>query len=295
MELEFYKYQGAGNDFILLDNRDKRYSSLSYQQIALLCDRRFGIGADGFMMLEEHEEYAFCMAFFNSDGMPGSMCGNGGRCICAFAMKLGIVKPGESFSFWSSDGLHQATILSDHGQQHIVRLKMKDVKVYSHLKNSIYLIDSGSPHYISYVPDCEKVDVEKEGKTIRFSKDFPHGLNVNFVEESHEPGHIKVRTYERGVEEETYSCGTGATACAMAHALRHHYESGQHSVNITARGGNLQVEFQMCRVPESCHMPEIHNSMPLPLHFEEDNHIIFNEVYLEGLATFVYKGVMEII
>lgn len=294
MELNFYKYQGAGNDFILVDNRDKKYSNLTHQQIALLCDRRFGIGADGFMMLESHGEHPFCMVFFNSDGLPGSMCGNGGRCICAFALKLGMVKPGEEFSFWSSDGVHKATILSGHGQQHIVRLKMRDVNVYAHQKNHIYLIDSGSPHYISFVTDCDKVDVDKEGSIIRFSRDFPHGINVNFVEELSDSNCIKVRTYERGVEQETFSCGTGATACAMAQALRHHFEPGHHSISISARGGNLRVDYLMNILPAGLGHIKTQNNIPLPMYFEEESSVLFSEVHLEGLATFVFSGTLEI-
>lgn len=291
-KLHFYKYQGAGNDFILLDNRDQKFSHLTFQQIALLCDRRFGIGADGFMMLEKHDRYAFCMSFFNSDGMPGSMCGNGGRCICAFAQKLGIVKTGETFLFWSSDGEHEATILSGLGEQRIVRLKMRDVRTYAHSKSDIYLIDSGSPHYISFVSDCERTDVENEGKKIRFSKDFPHGINVNFVEESETAGHIKARTYERGVEQETYSCGTGATACSMAYVLRRHLPSGHHSISISTLGGNLQVDFRMERIPASLLLPPTQSEIPVPENFSLENDTIFSDVFLEGLAAFVFEGDM---
>ena len=290
--LHFYKYQGAGNDFILLDNRNQEYSALNYRQIALLCDRRFGIGADGFMMLEQHENYPFCMSFFNSDGMPGSMCGNGGRCICAFAKDLGIV--GDTmFKFWSSDGEHEGTILSKLGSQYLVRIKMRDVSMYArHEESDIYLIDSGSPHYVSFVHDCETVDVTKEGKKVRFSKDFPHGINVNFVEQ--QGSSLKVRTYERGVEDETFSCGTGVTASSMAFAIKEDFGTGHHTVNLSTKGGNLQVDFLLNHAPASVlnKPPMTEDSVPKP--FKALYNILFSQVHLEGLATFVFEGDIQI-
>ena len=291
-QIHFYKYQGSGNDFILLDNRNQEYSALSYQQIALLCDRRFGIGADGFMLLEKHENYPFCMSFFNSDGMPGSMCGNGGRCICAFAKDLGIV--GDTmFKFWSSDGEHEGTILSKLGNQYLVRIKMRDVILYAKQEgNEIYLIDSGSPHYISFVEDCDSIDVVKEGKKIRFSKDFPHGVNVNFVEQ--QASGLKVRTYERGVEDETFSCGTGVTASSMAFALKENFGTGHHTVNLSTKGGNLQVDFLLNQAPASVLKSLPADENPVPRHFKIQHNMVFSQVHLEGLATFVFEGDIQI-
>lgn len=287
--LRFRKYQGAGNDFILLDNRDNEYSTLNYQQIALLCDRRFGIGADGFMLLEHHDHYPFCMSFFNSDGMPGSMCGNGGRCICAFAKDLGIVGDG-SFKFWSSDGEHEASIVSKLGKQYLVRLKMRDVSLYAkHKSKDIYLLDSGSPHYVSFVEDCDSIDVVKEGKEIRFSNDFPHGINVDFVEKEYSG--LKVRTYERGVEDETFSCGTGVTAASLAFALKENFPAGQHTVKLSTKGGHLQVDFQLSLAPASMlkHTSGIEDVL-VPQQFSLLQNTLFTRIYLEGLATFVFEG-----
>lgn len=296
-EIPFYKYHGAGNDFILLDNREERFSDLDYRTIAFLCDRRFGIGADGFMLLERHENYPFRMTFFNSDGMPGSMCGNGGRCICAFAQDLGLVPVNFPFRFWSSDGEHEATVLSNMGNQHIVRLKMRDVSYYAYdYRNHVYLIDTGSPHYVKFVEDCQKTEVVKEGKRIRFSQAFPHGINVDFVETM--PDSLLVRTYERGVEDETYSCGTGVTASSMAYVLDRNPNEGFHRIRISTKGGNLQVDFRMERRPgkEGAEAERQNRTdadppaLPLPQGFNPVTDKRFSEVYLEGLATSVFKG-----
>ncbi len=284
LSIHFYKYQGAGNDFILVDNRQGEFSRLDYRQIASLCDRRFGIGADGFMMLERHARYPFCMSFFNSDGMPGSMCGNGGRCIAAFARDLEVVETGKKFVFWSSDGEHEATVLSKMKNQQIVRLKMKDVAEYAYSpEKHIYLIDTGSPHYIRFVEDCEGIPVEQEGKKIRFSKDFPQGINVDFVEV--QPQALQVRTYERGVEAETYSCGTGATASSMAYALEAGFPDGHHVVRNLAKGGTLQVDFLLEAGKAVENQPDM-----LPSGFHWTGNRKFSQVFLEGLATFVFDG-----
>lgn len=282
-----YKYQGAGNDFILADNRQGEFSDLDFKQIALLCDRRFGIGADGFMLLENHAEYAFCMRFFNSDGMPGSMCGNGGRCIVAFALKLGLVKENESLVFWSSDGAHQATVLSKLDRQCMVRLKMRDVDFYAYTEDKLtFLIDTGSPHYVSFRQNLQNIDVVNEGKKIRFSSSFPEGTNVDFVER--EKHALMVRTYERGVEDETFACGTGAVASAMAKALKENFPHGKHRVDVFAKGGQLQVDFLLGEAGNNPSTPPVFS--PLPSNFQAPKKHGFSEVFLEGLATFVFEA-----
>ena len=232
MITHFSKYHGTGNDFILIDNR-KNTTALSMKQIASLCHRRFGIGADGLMLLELEEGYDFRMVYYNSDGNPGSMCGNGGRCITKFAYDLGIHR--DEFTFIASDGPHKAWI-DDKG---IVRLKMIDVH---HIENhgSYELLNTGSPHFVKTVPDLEIYPVYKEGNEIRNSDKFKiQGVNVNFVE-ALEDDKIFVRTYERGVEDETMSCGTGVTAAAIVNA---HNERGFNHIDIKTLGGELFVEF----------------------------------------------------
>jgi diaminopimelate epimerase len=234
MEIKFYKYQGTGNDFIILDNRNKEYSDLSVEIVKKLCDRKYGIGADGLMMMNEKEGYDFDMTYFNADGNEGSLCGNGSRCIVKFASHSGMIK--ERYLFTTSDGAHEAKLAEDG----IVSLKMKDVDTIQrhHLD---FILDTGSPHLIKMTADVMKTDVYKKGKEIRYNPDFEkEGINVNFVEQLTEPDKIIVRTYERGVENETLSCGTGVTAAAI---ICFHNESGFNNVEIKTLGGILNVEF----------------------------------------------------
>lgn len=234
MEIKFYKYQGTGNDFIILDNRKKTYSFLTPSQIHALCDRRFGIGADGLMMLGERDGYDFEMKYYNADGNEGSMCGNGGRCLVKFAYHLNIHR--NTYHFIASDGEHEAEIDTDG----TVSLKMKDVDNVKKFKGD-FVLNTGSPHYIKMVPDVMNLDVYKKGQEIRYSKDFEaEGINVNFVEQLSDPDKILVRTYERGVEDETYSCGTGVTASAL---VCYHNENGFNEVEVKTLGGTLSVEF----------------------------------------------------
>lgn len=234
MNIEFYKYQGTGNDFILLDNREKMYDALSTEQVKWLCDRHFGIGADGLMLLNIKEGYDFEMIYFNSDGNPGSMCGNGGRCMVEFASKMGIKK--KEYNFLATDGAHQAEI----DLEKRVSLKMQDVKKVEFSLDH-YVLDTGSPHYVKYVKDVAAVNVVEEGGRIRRSKEFAEkGINVNFVEIVSDD-QIYVRTYERGVENETLSCGTGVTASALITA---HNDIGFNTVEVKTKGGNLSVEFE---------------------------------------------------
>lgn len=231
MNIHFYKYQGTGNDFILIDNRDKNVA-LDTQQIAALCHRRFGIGADGLMLLEREEGFDFRMVYFNADGSESTMCGNGGRCITAFAKHLGLIE--NKASFIAIDGPHEATINTGN----TISLYMVDVeKIEVHQEHCI--LNTGSPHYVLWTSDVKREDVFGRGRTIRHRQEFePKGINVNFVEKTSDG--IYVRTYERGVEDETYSCGTGVTAAAIASVCN---ETGKFSTNIQTPGGNLNVSF----------------------------------------------------
>jgi diaminopimelate epimerase len=234
MQLNFHKYQGTGNDFILADNRKHEYSSLTTDQIRSLCDRRFGIGADGLMLLNTKEGYDFEMKYYNADGREGSMCGNGGRCMVKFAWHLGMHR--DLYKFIASDGEHEAEIDMDG----IVSLRMKDVERIQKIHGD-FILNTGSPHYVKLVDDVMNLDVYKKGRDIRFSKDYElEGINVNFVEQSNSVDKILVRTYERGVEDETYSCGTGVTAAAI---VCFHNENGFNDVEVKTLGGNLTVEY----------------------------------------------------
>ncbi len=256
--IEFYKYQGTGNDFILIDNRSKN-TMLNMQQIAKLCDRKFGIGADGLMLLETEIGYDFRMVYYNSDGNESTMCGNGGRCITAFAQHLGLVK--ESAVFGAIDGEHRATISADG----IIALQMNDVKNITHF-DTHSLLNTGSPHYVLWQNDVQNVNVFELGKTIRLSKEFaPKGINVNFAERR-ENG-LFVRTYERGVEDETLSCGTGVTACAIASTGT---AIGQFEIEVKTPGGLLRLRFKKDAANEA------------------------NEIILSGPAKFVFSGAIEI-
>jgi diaminopimelate epimerase len=260
MQLKFYKYQGTGNDFIIADNRNDSYH-LTTQQIHLLCDRRFGIGADGLMLLQQKEGFDFEMKYYNADGREGSMCGNGGRCIVKFASHIGIRK--DIYHFLASDGPHEAEIDIDG----IVSLKMKDVATIKKF-HSDYILNTGSPHYIKLVTDVMTLDVYKKGHEIRNSKEFvQEGINVNFVEQEAEADKITVRTFERGVEDETYSCGTGVTAAAL---VCYHNENGFNDVEVKTLGGKLSVEFDKIG----------------------DNK--FENIWLCGPAEKVYEGTIEI-
>lgn len=234
MNISFHKYQGTGNDFIIIDNRTKAYDNLTQAQIHHLCDRKFGIGADGLMLFNSKPGYDFEMKYFNADGNEGTMCGNGGRCMTKFAYHLGIHR--EVYRFFASDGAHEAEIDIDG----IVSLKMKDVDSIKRFHNDS-ILNTGSPHYVKMVINVMELDVYKKGYEIRNSKEFiDEGINVNFVEQLEEPDKIIVRTYERGVEDETYSCGTGVTASAL---VCYHNENGFNEVEVKTLGGTLLVEF----------------------------------------------------
>lgn len=234
--IPFYKYQGTGNDFIMIDNRSETYLTRSDSiQIEKLCDRRFGIGADGLILLQEKQGFDFEMVYFNSDGRESSMCGNGGRCIVAFAQHLGLIQ--ERCRFWAIDGEHEAMIKKDNW----VELKMVDVVEVEQQPNFCFL-NTGSPHYVRFVKEVATVDLIPEAHKIRYSDRFKtEGTNVNFVEMIDQG--IKVITYERGVEDETLSCGTGVTAAAIAYYLKNP-SPARHRVAIQAKGGNLEVHLR---------------------------------------------------
>lgn len=231
--IPFFKYQGTGNDFILIDQRENSFP-FTKELIAQMCHRRFGIGADGLILLENHPDYDFKMLYFNADGKEGSMCGNGGRCIVRFAADLGICK--EKAYFIAVDGPHLAYIQS--GQ---IQLKMQEVKGVDHQNENYYFLNTGSPHYVEFVEKINAYPVLEKGKIIRYSPQFaPSGTNVNFVEVMEDQS-LFVRTYERGVEDETFSCGTGVTASALVASLR-----GMKSpVQILTLGGKLKVTFDI--------------------------------------------------
>lgn len=260
MKIKFDKYQGAGNDFVLLDNREKKYDKITSEQVKKICERHFGIGADGLMLLNKKDDFDFEMIYYNADGNVGSMCGNGGRCMVQFASNLGIKK--NEYSFLATDGTHKAEIDLDKE----ISLKMNDVNNVSFSLDH-YVLNTGSPHYVTFVKDVEKMDVKAEGRKIRNSKPFAaEGINVNFVETLHED-QIYVRTYERGVEDETYSCGTGVTASALMAA---HNDNGFNRVEVKTKGGDLSVEFEKISETE------------------------FTNIWLSGPATFVFSGEIEL-
>jgi len=258
MNYRFYKYQGTGNDFVIMDNREGKIN-LSEEQVHLICDRRFGIGADGLMLLNKKEGYDFEMIYYNADGRPGSMCGNGGRCLTKFAYDQGI-HPNQ-FKFIATDGEH----LAEMGNLGWIHLKMKDVGNITNFHGDS-ILDTGSPHYIKQVTDIFKLNVFADGKEIRYSKPFEEkGINVNFVEPTDK--NIIVRTYERGVEDETFSCGTGVTAAALVFA---HNENGFNRIEVQTKGGHLAVEFD--KIDENS----------------------FENIWLCGPADFVFSGEIEL-
>lgn len=260
--INFYKYHGAGNDFILIDGREN-VPELNSQQIKSLCDRNFGIGADGLMYLLEADDYDFEMKYFNSNGLEGSMCGNGGRCIVSFAFDQGIKKP--SFNFLASDGKHFAEIIQAKENTKLIRLQMQDVHEFEEINDHLVL-NTGSPHHLTFCNSISGKNIFEAGKAIRYSKNFKkEGINANFIEQK--GNHLFVRTYERGVENETLACGTGVTAAAIGAYLK----SSEKYTNyqIQTLGGALKVSFQ------------------------EDKHS-FTEIFLEGPAEYVFKGSVQI-
>ncbi|MGV6831292.1 MAG: diaminopimelate epimerase [bacterium] len=234
MQTTFYKYQGTGNDFVIIDNRQLFFDKNDTNYISELCDRRFGIGADGLILLENHPTLDFKMVYFNADGNESSMCGNGGRCMVKFARFLNIIE--DSAQFEAIDGVHDAKISADK-----VYLKMNDVSNIM-TNRTDFVLDTGSPHYVANVENIKDLNVKEKGASIRYSESYKaEGINVNFVEPLGD-SRFAVRTYERGVEAETLSCGTGVTAVALAMHKANHTESN--IVSLKTEGGELQVQFE---------------------------------------------------
>ncbi len=257
--IAFHKYQGAGNDFIIIDNREDLFPKNAPLLIEKLCSRKFGIGADGLILLEKSAEFDFKMIYFNADGNESTMCGNGGRCIVAFAHKIDLID--KKTTFEAIDGKHFATIENKE-----VKLQMIDIHDIQHHPNH-YFVNSGSPHHIILTTHLNLCNVVSDGRKIRNDAPyFEQGSNVNFVEKISE-NHFKIRTYERGVEDETLACGTGATAVAVA--MYDAKMTNNNTLIIETLGGNLEVSFQ-----------------------KENQH--FTNVYLKGSATFVFNGEIEI-
>ncbi len=256
MTFTFYKYHGTGNDFVLIDDREERFP-ISTKTIESLCHRRFGIGADGLILLQNASGADFKMVYFNADGNQSTMCGNGGRCIVKFAHNLGLIQ--NRASFFAIDGIHEATVLADE----IISLKMSDTgKAYD--SHAALFLNTGSPHHVAKVAAVADVDVFAEGRKKR-NEYGPEGANVNFVEVLNDE--IFVRTYERGVENETFSCGTGVTAAALvAHQMGW---VNAEKIPIRTPGGRLEVSFTPAK-----------NG--------------YENVWLTGPATFVFKGEIDL-
>ena len=260
MQLEFYKYQGTGNDFVMVDNRSEFFPKKDIKLIEKLCDRRFGIGGDGLILLENDSVTDFKMVYYNSDGNQSSMCGNGGRCFVAFAKKLNVIQ--NNTTFIATDGLHHATITDDG----LVSLQMIDVTKVKVNPEYVFM-NTGSPHHVQIVDDLENYDIKENGARIRYGDLYGKtGSNINFVKQIDE-NTFSLRTYERGVEDETLSCGTGATAVAIAMNVLG--KTNASSINLNVQGGKLIVSF-------------------------DKNDSIFTQVTLKGPAEFVFKGTIEI-
>lgn len=254
MPTHFYKYHGTGNDFIIIDNRKNIFNKNNDELIKNLCDRRFGIGADGVMLLENHNSLDFNMIYYNSDGLEGSMCGNGGRCIVVFAKSLNLISDLTNFN--ANDGVHQAKIEGE-----IIHLKMSDVNEIKKYDDGLF-VNTGSPHFVINTEFPYKIDINKKGTEIRYQERFlPDGANINFISEKNNI--IEIATYERGVEAETLSCGTGSVASAIA--ASYEKTDGKYKYQINAKGGKLQVSFQ-----------KINNT--------------YKDIWLSGHAVKVFEG-----
>lgn len=261
MQFSFKKYQGTGNDFVIIDNRKGLFKHSNLVAVQHICNRKFGVGSDGLILIENHSEYDFNMVFFNPDGSQ-SFCGNGSRCAVQFAYDLGIITTKHT-AFISTDGWHEANVLENN----IIKLKMNDVSTIDSQADFDFM-NTGSPHYVSFRTNLNELDIIKEGSKIRYDKAYETigGTNVNFIEQSENS--FSVRTYERGVENETLSCGTGVTACALSIALKNDLESDE--VIIQTKGGKLSVSFK------------------------KNTSTSFEDIWLQGPATFVYEGVISI-
>lgn len=256
MNLSFYKYQGTGNDFVMIDNRAKIFPKKEINKILQISDRHFGIGADGVILIENDEKFDFKMIYFNADGSQ-TFCGNGARCAVAFAKYLKIIQ--EKTTFLAVDGEHYAEIKDD-----IISLQMINVDDIKVNENSVFM-HTGTQHHVEMVTDLDKYPVFENGKKIRNSYDFP-GSNVNFVQQLNDTT-FRVRTYEKGVEDETLACGTGVTAVAIA--MHKTNKTKSNILSLPVEGGNLEVSF-------------------------DEKNGVYTNVFLKGPAQFVFKGEIEI-
>jgi len=262
MQFDFFKYQGTGNDFVIINNHKLFFPKDNHELIRRLCDRKFGIGADGLMLLEQKQGMDFKMVYYNSDGKESTMCGNGGRCISAFAYALGIAE--RKGTFLAIDGIHHYEIQDD-----IIRLQMidvTDIRQDPDADAGNFVLFTGSPHYVSFRTEIEKMDLLEEARKIRYKDVFAQeGINVNVVELN--AGKLLMRTYERGVENETLSCGTGTVAVALCFAHQNMLEQG--TIEILTPGGNLAVSFQY-----------------------KDG--VITNIWLEGPAKLVFAGTIDV-
>ena len=258
MQINFFKYQGTGNDFVMIDNRTNMFPKNNTKLIEFLCDRRFGIGGDGLILLENHEKYDFTMVYYNSDGSTSTMCGNGGRCLVAFAKQLGVIE--NEAHFEASDGYHYAKF-----ENNLIALQMINVTDVKHFDKHEFVY-TGSPHHVQLVEDLQHFDVKNNGAKLRYSDLYDEsGCNINFVEQL-DADTFSVRTYERGVEDETLSCGTGVTAVAIA--MHQTGKAKTNQIDLNVEGGKLKVQF-------------------------EENNGNYTNVFLIGPATFVFEGKIE--
>lgn len=261
MKIDFYKYQGTGNDFVMLDNTGGDYDNLSIDQVRLCCDRKYGVGADGLIKINALEGFDFEVEYFNADGTK-SFCGNGARCSVKFVNDHILKK--DSYSFTAIDGEHTAQISGEE-----VNLEMRSVSEVEVTSKDIYIIDTGSPHFLQFSKDIDNIDMYDFGRRVRYSPDFEEdGINVNLLEEI-TPRSFKIRTYERGVEDETLSCGTGITAAAIAFAVKNDLFDSQ-EFSIKSLGGDLTVK----------------------LNRQSQNQFI--ELRLIGAAKKVFKGIIHV-
>ena len=262
MKIHFYKYQATGNDFVIIDAREENII-LSKENIQFLCHRHFGIGSDGLIIFENSDKADFSMQFFNPDGSGGMMCGNGGRSIVKFAADKGVIK--DKCTFLAPDGLHSATIEGEN-----ISLKMTTPTLFQAHKDGFY-INTGTSHFVVFENNLEEIDIIKKGRALRNDERFLtyKGCNVNFVEEIKDKN-LKIQTYERGVEDLTLACGTGICAAALTYSVKKGLENSNHTINISAQGGNLKVEFEK----------------------KENN--TFDNVHLIGEAKKVFEGEIEI-
>jgi diaminopimelate epimerase len=270
LKTAFYKYQGTGNDFIMIDDREATFPVTNAQLVAELCDRRFGIGGDGLILLQKDADMSFFMKYYNADGNESSMCGNGGRCIAAFANRLGVIA--DTARFRAVDGPHDAIISELENGDSFVKLKMIPVSSTDKRNSHTFVLNTGSPHYVSFIEtNLNELELVDEAKKIRYNDEFAKdGINVNFATITGETS-ISIRTYERGVEDETFSCGTGVTAAALSLARMKKLPSGHYIINVKVVGGELKVSYDY-----------------------DDASGAFSNIWLQGPATFVYEGTVDI-